>query len=155
MINLEQYRDMILQPSLEQIGMRSKSAEILVLGTGLAESRMTHLKQHNGPALSLFGIEPPSYAEVIKYLHRKPIIKEKLLQACEYQELESTTDRLVCNIKYATLFCRIFYWRFEEPLPHHEDLYGLGKYWKKYYNTHLGKGSADEFVRVYKKYVSW
>ena len=50
--------------------------------------------------------------------------------------------------------CRLKYRRDPEPLPEPDDIEGLGKTWKRVYNTHLGKGKVDEFVSNYYKYVA-
>ena len=47
----------------------------------------------------------------------------------------------------------LVYYRHPEPLPVPGDVEALGHYYKKYFNTALGKGSAEEFVRNYKRHV--
>jgi len=49
--------------------------------------------------------------------------------------------------------CRMHYYRKSEPLPESDDVRALGEYWKKHYNTVKGKGTVDEFVENYKRFV--
>ena len=45
--------DRVIAPALEKIGLWSRSAEELVLGTAIIESGLTYLKQHgDGPLAS-------------------------------------------------------------------------------------------------------
>ena len=56
-------------------------------------------------------------------------------------------DQLRGNLFYAAAMCRIFYLRFQKPLPQPNDWEGMARYWKKYYNTHLGAGTVDGFLQ--------
>lgn len=60
---------------------------------------------------------------------------------------------LITNLAYATAMARVFYRRVKEALPAADDLDGMGRYWKKYYNTPLGRGTVEEFKANYTKYV--
>jgi len=66
---------------------------------------------------------------------------------------ESTpADSLIMNLSYATAMARVHYWRVKEPLPSKEVgnyLDNLGKYAKRYYNTHEGKATASKYVTDY------
>ena len=53
------------------------------------------------------------------------------------------------NDEYNILFVRLRYLPFAEKIP--SDLIGKAKYWKKYYNTLLGKGEINDFVNNYAK----
>lgn len=43
------------------------------------------------------------------------------------------------------LFCRLFYKLRPDPIP--QKLHDRAKYWKKHYNTKIGKGSVEEYVK--------
>ena len=47
----------------------------------------------------------------------------------------------------------IFYLRARGALPPADDVEGMAKYWKRNYNTFLGKGKPEEFVRNYRELV--
>lgn len=50
----------------------------------------------------------------------------------------------------ATVVCRLFYKRIPEPFPC--SIEGRADYWKRYYNTHLGKGTAGGFIHKVARY---
>ena len=49
--------------------------------------------------------------------------------------------------------CRVHYYRVSEALPEENDIEGMARYWKKYYNTPLGAGTEEEFIHNYKEYM--
>jgi len=49
--------------------------------------------------------------------------------------------------------CRVHYLRRAEPLPKADDVHGMAAYWKRYYNTVHGKGTQQEFVENYERYI--
>ena len=58
MIPME-FRESVIKPTLEKMGLWSESAESLILGTAIQESRLKYRKQiGGGPALGLFQMEP-------------------------------------------------------------------------------------------------
>ena len=48
--------------------------------------------------------------------------------------------------------CRVHYLRVKEALPTTPE--GYAEYWKKYYNTSSGKGTAKEFLDKYNKFLN-
>jgi len=40
-----------------------------------------------------------------------------------------------------------------ESLPPYNDIPALARYWKQHYNTPEGKGTEEEFVKNYQKYI--
>lgn len=148
--HLERY---IIIPILDYIGMNSKSAVNLLLGTAAQESRLgEYLHQINGPALGIYQCEPNTLDDIFnKYLrHRKELLKKVLkLSALGLTRSKNAEG----NLYYATAIARIHYYRVFEPLPSSDDIEGLANYWKKYYNTEKGKGTTEEFINNYKRYV--
>lgn len=144
MINPNQLFEYIVQPTLKEIDMYSKSAAALVMGTCAQESDMgTYIKQLNGgPAIGIYQMEPATFSDVMDYITRKGKIKI----------FHNSSEQLLYDLKFATTMCRVFYWRFEERLPEHNDVEGLARYWKKYYNTHLGAGEEHEFSENFVRY---
>lgn len=43
------------------------------------------------------------------------------------------------------VLCRLFYKLIPEPFP--LDLPGRASYWKRHYNTHMGKGTVGEYIK--------
>ena len=52
---------------------------------------------------------------------------------------------------YCAVAARLFLSNIPEAIP--SSLEGQAKYWKKYYNTGSGKGSAEEFVERWNDYI--
>ena len=106
---------------------------------------MRRLHQVDGPALGIFQIEPATHADVwANYLaYRENLAGRVASLASEQPRL----DQLVWNLAYATAIARLIYYRRPEPLPAADDLAGLARYWKAHFNTALGAGSVEDFLR--------
>lgn len=167
MIDAKQLRDHVIIPTLRRAGLYSYSAVMLLLGTAAAESAMGHyLKQKgNGPAKGIYQMEPRTHNDiVINYLFYKPKLVIELLEAiyqcdvgsliCRQQATEYlfNENQLIGNLYYATAMARTHYLRVSEALPASNNTAGLASYWKRYYNSPLGKGSEQQFIDNYKKF---
>lgn len=146
MINVLHFRELVIRRTLKDLNMWSEAAENLVLGTALQESNLTHLKQlGGGPALGLYQMEPDTHDDIWEnYLDYRE---------GEFDVRKAPAERMITDLTYATAMCRIHYWRRPERLPHAEDAYGMGRYWKQHYNSVEGAGKAEGFERHYRKYV--
>ena len=58
---------------------------------------------------------------------------------------------LVYDLSYSTIIARIIYLRVIDALPESNDLARQAKYWKKNYNTHLGKGTESGYISSFNK----
>ena len=121
----------------------------LLVGTACVESNCgEYIKQINGPACGIFQIEPNTAKDIqenyikykpdLKYLHDKFYLKSLTLE-----------ENLMYNLSYSILMCRLFYRRIKEPIP--KTISGQAAYWKKYYNTYLGKGTIEDYINKKEK----
>jgi len=161
MINISQMRSLIERTCLglgEKYG--SKSAIDLVLVTGIVESRYEYLRQMgDGPAFSFFQIENSSCVDtLVHYLKHRPKLMAKCVEATlvdlkHWQNYdESLWSRILeSNIAAGIVHCRLKYWRVPKPLPN--TIKGQSLYYKKYYNTELGKADPEDFVQAAKKWI--
>lgn len=153
MIPAQQFVDFIIGPSLAFLGkavarVDSLAARRLLLGTAMEESRLAAIAQKGGgPALSFFQIEPATYADVVAWADEHGF--GDLLAQLRVPAFAGLAQ-LPGNALYACAIARLLYFRVPEPLPGPGDLPGLGRYWKTYYNTRLGKGSAVKWERTYR-----
>lgn len=166
MIDIEQFRTLVVRPTLQHLGLHSVAAETLLLGTALAESRLQYLQQiGGGPALGVYQVEPATHRDVFAnfLVYRTP------LRHCVFTlssgrpktaiEANGTTvmvphdHELIGNLAYATAIARLVYFRQKSPLPAAEDLQGLGAYWKQHYNTYRGAGTVEKFVEIYTTHI--
>jgi hypothetical protein len=155
MISKIQLIDYVIYPTLNSIHLWSQSAENLLLGTCAQESQMgTYLHQlGKGPACGIYQMEPVTYKHLINRLMQEhELIREIIFRECNFVEFPTHME-LITNLKFATIMTRLYYKQFQEPLPASDDVPGLARYWKKYYNTAEGKGTEKEFIDNYKKYV--
>lgn len=150
MLDLTDFREAIVRPTLLHLGLHNDAAENLVVGTAVQESRLTYLRQIKGPALGLYQIEAATHQDLWNnWLIRKGELGDKVRDLLS--RVPSATDQLICNLRYATAICRLIYYRRPEPLPAADDIIGLAGYWKQHYNTHLGRGTESEFALNYRE----
>jgi hypothetical protein len=150
-IDAKQLKLFVIVPTLAKLGLYSDSAVNLLLGTCAQESRMgTYLKQINGPALGIYQVEPNSHEDIWdNYLKYRSELAGRVLGIDSRD-----TNNLIVNLSYATAIARIHYLRAPDPFPEHNDIEGLAHYWKRYYNSYEGKGTVEEFIDNYKRYVN-
>jgi hypothetical protein len=145
-INAKQLRELIIRPTLKDMGMWSESAENLLMGTAAQESHLgSQIKQlGGGPALGIYQCEPATHEDVASWAIRKGLIRSSS---------GIDQDRLIYDLKYATMICRLHYYRVPKAIPDANDLDGLSNYWKVFYNSVKGKGTVDEFKENYVRFV--
>lgn len=140
--NLVQFRDLIVRTLRETELPRKESAINLLLGTAAQESAFgTYLRQtKGGPALGVFQMEPETFAAVQDWSRKRyPLV----IEGRYARELE-------WDLSLAILSARLNYIRFQGSIP--EDVIGQAEYWKRHWNTYLGKGTVEQYLRNWKKY---
>ena len=153
MIEPAQLQKEIILPALYRLSdwtnkhMCDTHAIMLLMGTCAQESQMgRYLKQINGPACGIYQMEPKTYLDVWnRSMIRFPELKIHLSSV--YGGGQFTYHRLVEDLSYATIFCRLFYYLIPKSLPSAYDVNAIGNFWKTYYNTKHGKGTVEEFVK--------
>lgn len=166
MVNVAQFRSEIVRPALKAANMWSEAAENLVLGTGVQESLLAWVKQRGaGPALGFYQMEPATADDIChRFLSTRSELSMALGKAtwphCAMPTGYSLLSKndiarlLVEDMRFATIMCRLRYWMMPDPLPAANDIDGLSQYYKKYYNTVLGKATPGEWVERYRKYCA-
>ena len=95
-------------------------------------------------------MEPATFNDIVRnYLRYKPELAvkiERVARVCRFHAEDIETNDLL-----AICMARVHYLRVSEAIP--SDVEGMARYWKKYYNTPLGKGTVEEFISNYKKLV--
>lgn len=146
----------VIEPVLCSLPEMSNSPAVaqLLLGTAIKESgSFRHRKQLGGPALGYFQIEPETHKDIWEnYLKYRPVLGIKVVNlmispfADKLSELEN-------NDSYAAAMARIKYQRCSEKIPDFDDHDAMARYWKKYYNTPLGRGTVKGYLELWKKSV--
>jgi hypothetical protein len=158
MINIDQFRNLIVRPTLEYMGLHSPAAEELLMGTAAQESGFVHIHQlGQGPALGLFQMEPATHDDIwnnyLRYQHDLAGKARDLVGAAHRDMDAVKAEAMIGNLDYACAMCRIHYRRVKAALPGANDIDALGSYWKQHYNTTQGRGTVDEFVNNYYRII--
>jgi len=123
--------------------LASESAVLLLLGTAAQESKFgTYLMQTGqGPAIGAFQMEPATFRWLQQeFAHEYPALLMRYPREMEW------------DLRLAVIMARLRYRVVKDPLPG-TDPVALAEYWKKHYNTSAGKGTPEEFIANWKKYV--
>ena len=161
MVSISQIRSLI-HSTCSQMGEKyaSKDAVMLVLATGIVESRYEYIRQMgDGPARSFWQVEPASAVDncqhYLKYRSglMKDCAKASLVNLRYWQIYEEDiwAEILEKNIAAGIVHCRLKYRRVPKKLP--RSIEGQAEYWKKYYNTEGGKGDPAHFIEAVKKWM--
>lgn len=169
MIDIKQFRDLVVRPTLQYIDMYSPEAEELLIGTAVQESRLTYLTQLDGDddpydnAVGVFQMEVKTHNDIWNnYIAYRQDLSKQLIAIAGARSLVHESGisnvsvdprELIHNLAYATALCRIHYRRQPGKLPAANDVQGMGEYWKQHYNSERGKGTVEEFVDHYFQYV--
>ena len=158
-MDAEQLKTYVIMPVLNFLAPEipfSYHAGNLLLGTAAQESRLHYIDQlapGPGPAFGIFQMEAPTHDDIwFNFLSGKKALRDKV-QLCSLDSafyIDGAAE-MAGNLYYATAMARAHYYRVKEALP--TTLEGYARYWKRYYNTYLGKGKESEFIANYKEFI--
>ena len=138
----------IIKLALERLDLDSEDARSLIYNTGKAESGYKTLQQYGGgPALGFFQMEPNTAIDIWdNYVMYRPKYRDKLY-ALGFDE-GTLEFCLLSNVGLQAALCRLHYRRVPSPLPKADNMEAQAKYWKEFYNTRLGKGTVEHFIKA-------
>ena len=138
----------IIKLALQHLNLDSEDARSLIYRTGKAESGYKTLQQYGGgPALGFFQMEPNTALDIWNnYVMYRPKYRDRLY-ALGFDD-GTLEFCLLSNIGLQAAFCRLHYRRVPSALPKSGDLKSQAEYWKKYYNSSLGKGTVKHFMEA-------
>lgn len=157
MINATDIVFAVIKPALQNLGMLSPAGVALLAGTCAAESgvgnyllQSTYVPGSDLTAfkggLGLFQMQIDDHDDIItNFLPGNAIIKQNLVTTC----VKFDPLKLISDLNYAAMFCRVHYLRNSQPLPTWDDVNGLANYWKTHYNSSKGAGDIAHFVNNY------
>lgn len=154
MLDISQFRQYVLVPSLSLLQLYSKDAEELLVFTCAAESDGgTLLHQINGPAVGIFQCEPNTHNDLWRnfIIHRNNFVTQLAMNFAIPKIPDAS--KLVTDLMYATAICRLHYFRVKEPLPAADDVDAIWTYYKTYYNTVKGKAQKDKAIKAYNRFT--
>jgi len=152
MLSIMDVRLYLVRPAFKYCRIWSRASENLIIGTGLVESEFKYLAQIEGPALSPWQIEPPTFTWLI---HRLSTDRDLMLRVLKYlgmATLPSDPHQLINNMALACILARLKYWYNPAPLPGADDIEGLARYWAKIYNTRNNEKDIKRFINRYDRY---
>jgi hypothetical protein len=169
--NREQLReavDKVLTYLDPDIPYSEEARELVLLTISTESNGGEFIRQVRGPARGIVQMEPASEADLLKDIKTKGGgLAKKISDLIGNNPVE--IPPMMFNMAYAIAMCRAYYWLwvrdkmpevkwedFEDPKSHEiltrpsrEGALALATYWKKFYNTPLGKGVPEEAVKKY------
>lgn len=158
-MNPKQLQAEIIDPTLKALGLYSTHASNLVLATAWVESDgLSAIRQYRGgPARGLWQVEPATADDIVnRYLQArsKAALRHRLADWVHWYQLSmgkvergELRQQLTGNLYFGAALCRLRYFMSPAPIPETAD--GYAAMWKKVYNTHLGAGTEEGFLRKY------
>jgi hypothetical protein len=150
----EEFVKNAIRPALNHLGLYSEAAEQLLLGTAIHESLLKSRRQiGGGPARGLFQMEPATHDDIWdNFLKYKPDLSKKLTKLLSSEKADKIAE-LETNDIYAAGIARIGYYRVSEAIPKLDDIEAMARYWKKYWNTELGKGTVEQYIEHWNQFM--
>lgn len=142
------FKSLVVDPTLDFIGLGGGSSSVLLLGVAIIESKLMYLKQHPGPALGVYQIEPATHHLVQVWLDKKVDLKWAITKWSGMAALPESHDPLVYNLRYATCIARCLFASVSKALPAEDDAENLAWYHKNFYNRG-GKTDVDESIKIF------
>lgn len=140
----------IIEPTLKQLGLYSQDAVNLLVMIAAHESvKGTYIAQLVGPARGIYQMEGATHDHILGWLkNKKPELHSKILSLV----VDSSSDTMMYDLRYATAMARVFFLRFPEALPSGSDVDAMAAYAKLKWNTNLGKATPADYKQAY---LSW
>lgn len=149
-INVHDFRQYIVVPSTDLCADLASVPDTpyvrdLLVATCAVETHLgTYLHQlSHGPALSLYQFEPTTLEDLVKNFASARRYSS-LLRAARV-EGQSDLDQIMWNLRLATVYARLNYFRVKEPLPRETTFDSLWHYYKTHWNTPAGAATAASF----------
>lgn len=142
-----EFLETVIRPTLAQLQLASRPAELLLLGTAIVESGLVKRTQDGGgPARGLFQMEMATHDDIWRnYLAYRPALAERVRGFKRNPQADAEKE-LVENDAYACAMARVHYFRVPARLPPGGEVNELAHYWKDHYNTLRGKGTVERYV---------
>jgi hypothetical protein len=135
-IYVNDLRELIIRPALEQLNEWSQTAENLLLGTAAQESQLGfRMQSDTDNGLGLYNISAYTHTQVWdKFLITDPELASRLRGiASQQQFLKSPHSELISNLSYASGVAWMIYKRCHLKLPDSSNIHELAKCWFNYY----------------------
>jgi hypothetical protein len=99
-------------------------------------------------------MEPATHRDIYEnFLKYRPRLRTRLAELTS-DLYGATPFEMVGNLRYSVAMCRVHYFRVPHSLPEADDVLGMARYWKRWYNTALGAGTEGQFVEAYEEHIA-
>lgn len=133
----------------------SDTAIDLLIGTAAVESNLGRFvyQKPSGPVFGIYQMELNTANWLLdEWIFSRPKIDRSLVDMCGIIDERYRKIKLAGDLVLQTILARCKYLSIPESLPSN-DVEELAKYWKKYYNTPLGKGTEAQFQVCWNFYL--
>ncbi len=158
MFHPTQFRELVIRPTLTTMELWSQEAEDLLIMTMAHESNGgEYLAQlGHGPAIGVYQMEKGTFNDIWNHLADEDSSIHKyaknLIKACDLSRAP-VAEEMEGNLYLATAMARIYYLRGHNPIP--VDLAEMAAYAKHYWNTELGKATANDYLAAYLRFENY
>lgn len=151
----EALRTDVIEPVLTALSdlsgrdLGGEAAVELLLGTALHESGgLEHRQQlSGGPALGLYQMEPATHDDIwMNFLSNRPELEQAMREMFTPADGVLSASLLEIDDGYATAMARLQYLRARSVLPPAGQTDRMAAYWKRNYNTVLGRGTVQAYT---------
>jgi len=143
-----------IRSTLQLAGWWSEEVEELMIGTSAQETHLGYWRRqmNKGPGRGIYSMELKTENDIwVNYLVYRPELIETVKWICGVSSADPKA--IEENLAYQHLTCRLYYRRISEPLPKKDDIVGQAAYWDKHFNKNDEKGTVDEYLKNYRRFV--
>lgn len=146
MICPNEFKLIIVRPTIQALGIYTHELEDLLIGTAIAQSKLEHLLGFTG--FGFFCMTPPQHDDLwARYLPSQTYILSKMLNHCQIHR-KPLIETLIYHLTYACAMASLVYHRDPEPIP--KDLEGQAEYYKRVYNNFA---ETSLYIKGYEDYA--
>lgn len=136
-------KKIVIKTTLEMERHKPEMVELLCMIAAHESGLGKYRRQVNGPALSLFQIEPITHNSIWDHCDSIEMLAKKL-------GIKRNVELLATDDRYAVFVARCYLLMDKNPLP--KTVCEMGEYAKTYWNSEGGKASPEAYIDAYIKW---
>jgi len=156
MLDCDQFREVIINATLNDLNMYTVDAAELLIFTCAAQSEGgSYLREGvcNTLRLGIYIMELKTYNDLwTNYIYKSPKIISVLSHNFDVGRMPHE-DRLIYDLKYATAMAMLVYQRTKLPFPRHNDVDAIYEFYRTHYNSHEDEAEYMYCVNAYYRFI--